>query len=186
MTDKPRRYDLDILRIILTILVVIGHASYYTIKTKFGGIYYDQLMQGMMVEDTTFHRVVTYLTDWIYVFHMPAYFCLSGVIFSMELKRNRYSSVWKLIVTKAKRLLAPMLFVWLIWNIPIKMLTGYYMGMNHPLLSAMMQIAFPNAVYLWFLEALFCCFVMDYIITKYIKNFRVQFLIVGIMALIGL
>lgn len=37
MTDKPRRYDLDILRIILTILVVIGHASYYTIKTKFGG-----------------------------------------------------------------------------------------------------------------------------------------------------
>lgn len=58
--------------------------------------------------------------------------------------------------------------------------------MNHPLLSAMMQIAFPNAVYLWFLEALFCCFVMDYIITKYIKNFRVQFLIVVIMALIGL
>ena len=98
-------------------------------------------MQDMMVGDTTFHRVATYLTDWIYVFHMPAYFCLSGVVFSMELKRNRYPSVWPLIVTKAKRLLAPMLFVWLVWNIPIKMLAGYYTGMNHPLLSAVMQIA---------------------------------------------
>ena len=107
-------------------------------------------MQDMMVGDTTFHRVATYLTDWIYVFHMPAYFCLSGVVFSMELKRKRYPSVWTLIVTKAKRLLAPMLFVWLVWNIPIKMLAGYYAGMNHPLLSAVMQIAFPNAVYLWY------------------------------------
>ena len=185
MTDR-RRYDLDILRIILTVLVVIGHASYYTINTKFGGIHYDQLMQDMRVGDTTFHRVAMYLTDWIYVFHMPAYFCLSGVVFSMELKRNRYPSVWMLIVTKAKRLLAPMLFVWLVWNIPIKMLAGYYTGMNHPLLSAVMQMAFPNAVYLWFLEALFCCFVMDYIIIKHIRNQRVQFLIVGVMALIGL
>lgn len=117
---------------------------------------------------------------------MPAYFCLSGVVFSMELKRKRYPSVWTLIVTKAKRLLAPMLFVWLVWNIPIKMLAGYYAGMNHPLLSAVMQIAFPNAVYLWFLEALFCCFVMDYIIIKYIKKQGLQFLIVGVMALIGL
>ncbi|WP_341483116.1 acyltransferase family protein [Lactococcus petauri] len=158
------------LRIILTILVVIGHASYYTIKIKFGGIQYNQLMQDMMVGDTTFHRVATYLTDWIYVFHMPAYFCLSGVVFSMELKRKRYPSVWTLIVMKAKRLLAPMLFVWLVWNIPIKMLAGYYAGMNHPLLSAVMQIAFPNAVYLWFLEALFCCFVMDYIIIKGTSN----------------
>lgn len=95
MTD--RRYDLDILRSLLTILVVIDHASYYTIKIKFGGIHYDQLMQDMMVEDTTFHRVATYLTNWIYAFHMPAYFCLSGVVFSLELKRNRYSSVWTLI-----------------------------------------------------------------------------------------
>ena len=34
MTD--RLYDLDILRILLTVPVVLGHASYYTINTKFG------------------------------------------------------------------------------------------------------------------------------------------------------
>ena len=117
---------------------------------------------------------------------MSAYFCLLSVVFSMKLKRKRYPSVWTLIVTKVKWLLALMLFVWLVWNIPIKMLAGYYAGMNHPLLSAVMQIVFPNAVYLWFLEALFCCFVMDYIIIKYIKKQGLQFLIVGVMALIGL
>ena len=139
MTDRQtdrqtdRRYDLDILKDYINNSGSYRHASYYTIKTKFGGIQYDQLMQDMMVGDTTFHRVATYLTDWIYVFHMPAYFCLSGVVFSMELKRKRYPSVLYVYLLKAKRLLAPMLFVWLVWNIPIKMLAGYYAGMNHPI-----------------------------------------------------
>lgn len=101
---------------------------------------------------------------------MPAYFCLSGAVFSMELKKNRYSFVSKLIREKAKRLLIPLLFVWLVWNIPIKMLAGYYDGLAHPLMMAVIQIIFPNAVYLWFLEALFFCFVMDYVIEKHIKN----------------
>lgn len=36
--DMVDEFDLDILRILLTVLVVLGHASYYTINTKFGGI----------------------------------------------------------------------------------------------------------------------------------------------------
>lgn len=85
------------------------------------------------------------------------------------IKKNRYSSVSKLIREKAKRLLIPLLFVWFVWNIPIKMLAGYYDGLAHPLMMAVIQIIFPNAVYLWFLEALFFCFIMDYVIEKHIK-----------------
>ena len=184
MTD--RRYDLDILRILLTVLVVLGHASYYTINTKFGGIHYDQILSDMMIQDAGVHKATSLLTEWIYSFHMPAYFCLSGAVFSMELKKNRYSSVSKLIREKAKRLLIPLLFVWLVWNIPIKMLAGYYDGLAHPLMMAVIQIIFPNAVYLWFLEALFFCFVMDYLIEKHIKNVGQQFMLVGTLALMGL
>ena len=113
-----------------------------------------------MKENAGVHKATSLLTEWIYSFHMPAYFCLSGAVFSMELKKNRYSSVSKLIREKAKRLLIPLLFVWLVWNIPIKMLAGYYDGLAHPLMMAVIQIIFPNAVYLWFLEALFFCFVI--------------------------
>ena len=192
MTDRQtdrqtdRRYDLDILRILLTVLVVLGHASYYTINTKFGGIHYDRILSDMMVQDAGFHKATTLLTEWIYSFHMPAYFCLSGTVFSMELKKNRYSSASKLIREKTKRLLIPLLFVWLVWNIPIKMLAGYYDGLAHPLMMSVIQIIFPNAVYLWFLEALFFCFVMDYVMEKHIKNIVQQFIIVGTLALIGL
>ena len=167
-------------------MVVIGHASYYTIKTKFGGIYYDQMMLEYMVDDTLFHRITSELTNWIYVFHMPAYFCLSGVIFSIEMKKTRYSSLQELAVAKAKRLLLPMLFVWVVWNIPIKMLSGYYSGLTHPLAEAVLQIVFPNAVYLWFLEALFFCFIMDYVLVKMVRKCSNQFIIVGLLGLIGL
>ena len=170
----------------MTVLVVLGHASYYTINTKFGGIHYDQILSDMMIQDAGVHKATTILTEWIYSFHMPAYFCLSGTVFSMELKKNRYSSVSNLIREKAKRLLIPLLFVWLVWNIPIKMLAGYYDGLAHPLMMAVIQIIFPNAVYLWFLEALFFCFVMDYVIEKHIKNVGQQFMLVGTLALIGL
>lgn len=39
-----RQLNLDILRIALTILVVFGHADYYTVHTAFGGIDYASLM----------------------------------------------------------------------------------------------------------------------------------------------
>ena len=42
-TNKNNIYwqeDKDILRIILVVLVVIGHGTYYNITTKFGGINY--------------------------------------------------------------------------------------------------------------------------------------------------
>ena len=79
-----------------------------------------------------------------------------------------------------------MLFVWVAWNIPIKMVSGYYSGLKHPIIQSLLQIIFPNAVYLWFLEALFFCFIMDYILEKYVKKFELRLLIVGLCALIGL
>jgi len=36
--DSKYRIDFDIMRILLTILVVIGHASYYSHSTIWGGV----------------------------------------------------------------------------------------------------------------------------------------------------
>lgn len=39
-----RRYYYDLLRIVLVLLVVVGHGTYYSIITGFGGIHYAELM----------------------------------------------------------------------------------------------------------------------------------------------
>ena len=106
---EKRRVELDVLRVILAALVVLGHGSFYTLETAFGGVDYSRLMAG----DTFFHEVVTRLSGWIYTFHMPTYFCLSGAVFSLELSRGKYPSLGPLAAAKARRLLMPLCFVWL-------------------------------------------------------------------------
>lgn len=70
-------------------LVVIGHATYYTIKTPFGGIFYTDMMINNNIQDTHyFHTLVSLLTNWIYTFHMPAFFALSGTILALQIKNK--------------------------------------------------------------------------------------------------
>lgn len=179
--DK-RRTDLDLLRVILAVLVVLGHGSFYTLETAFGGVDYSRLIAG----ETVFHEVVTRLSDWIYTFHMPAYFCLSGAVFSLELSRGKYPSLGPLAAAKARRLLVPLGFVWLAWNIPLKGLSGYYAGEAHPLGAAFIQIFFPEGVYLWFLEALFLVFLLDYLLVTRVRGPVRQFGLAALAFLVGL
>lgn len=54
--NKCLKYE--ILRVVLVMLVVIGHATYYTIKTPFGGIFYTDMMINNNIQDTYFHTLV--------------------------------------------------------------------------------------------------------------------------------
>lgn len=183
-TDK-RKTELDILRIILTILVVLGHGSYYTIITRFGGIHYDQLMSNAGVCDTTFHFFLNHFHGWIYSFHMPAFFCLSGAVFGMEVMRHKYQSLRKLLAAKYKRLIIPLFFVWFIWNVPIKVISGYYDVADTLVRNILLQIIFPANVYLWFLEALFIITIFVYLLRKYISDVKIQFWVVVLLNIIG-
>lgn len=183
-TDK-RKNELDILRIILTILVVLGHGSYYSMITRFGGIHYDQLMSNAGVNDTTFHFFLNHFHGWIYSFHMPAFFCLSGAIFGMEVMRHKYQSLSKLLVAKLKRLIIPLFFVWFIWNVPIKLISGYYDVTDTLITKIFLQIIFPANVYLWFLEALYIITIFVYLLHKHISNVKIQFLVVVFLNIVG-
>ena len=72
--------------------------------------------------------------------------------------------------------------VWLCWNMPIKYLTGYYNGISMG--RAFAQMIFPSCVYLWYLECLFCVFVLAYFICK--QNEKAQMVIVTICWLVDL
>lgn len=160
--DKERDYKYDILRVFLTVLVVVGHGTYYTIQTPFGGIDYSGLMLLEGIEDTKIHILTSYLTGLIYTFHMPVFFALSGSLFCRQMIQRKWKNIGSLVANKFKRLLIPCFFVWVCWNIPIKYISGYYDGVKPQ--KWVLQMIFPECVYLWFLEGLFFAFIIVYFI----------------------
>lgn len=136
---------------------MLGHAGYYTVSTKFGGIYFDGLMSLAGIGDTVLHGLISKLGQFIYTFHMPAFIALSGVFFRRQMNAGKWNSVRQLAGVKERSLIYPMLFVWLVWNLPIKYYVGYYEGQS--VWKWFAQIIIPYNVYLWYLEALFFCFI---------------------------
>ena len=159
----------------MVVLVVISHASYYSIITNYGGIYYGKEMIAQGVSDTFFHRISMNITLLIYGFHMPAFIVLSGYLFGKQLQSGRFMDVKELFLNKFKRLILPLLFVWFCWNVPIKYISGYYDGYN-VLRSSIVQLVNPDHVYLWYVEALFFSYFIVYYVKK-ITNGRIQFLV---------
>lgn len=89
---------LDVAKVIATILVVVGHITRYNCP------------------DCRFPQMVTSeflrtLTDFIYSFHMPAFFAISGAVyFIVKRVYGRYNDKRKFVRTKVSRLLIPYLF----------------------------------------------------------------------------
>ena len=165
--EQSRVLRYDYMRVVLVILVVLSHCSYYDIITPFGGIYYQTMMLANGISDTKVHLAITIISNYLYSFHMPAFFALSGCLFWNQIKQNRWT-LSSLIGKKFKRLILPLLGTWFFWNIPIKYISGYYLGV--PFSKVLLQLIFPNRVYLWYLESLFLVFVIVYITIKFIHN----------------
>lgn len=186
---KQEQYNIragqyDFLRGVLIIMVVIGHATFLSAVTPFGGINYYQLMEINNISDSAFHRIVCYITDWIYTFHMPVFMALSGTIYGLSRKCGKYKEFCPYLKQKYLRLVHPMLIVWMFYNFPIKLFTGYYN--NEEWYKIFIQILCPSNVYLWFLESLFIIhiliWVMDKFLDKKAKNLSIVLLwIVGVV-----
>lgn len=73
--------EYDVLRVLVTLLVVIGHSTYYCISTPYGGCDYTLLTLPNL---SLFGRLTAYLTRLIYLFHMPLYMALSGALYRLK------------------------------------------------------------------------------------------------------
>ena len=167
---KKHNYKYDVIRIVLTVLVVIGHANYYNAGNAYGGIYIADQMTIAGIADTAFHGFAEQIKQLIYTFHMPAFFALSGSLFYIQLKNRRFSSVTDVMKNKISRLIVPFIFVYLFWNTPIKIISGYYNQSENIFKDILMQMFIPTNMYLWYLEALFFDFVLAYLLCKYVKK----------------
>lgn len=164
--EQSRAYD--ILRVIATILVVIGHCTYYKISTNYGGCDYSSLFT---VRSFVF-KLATKLTEFIYLFHMPLFIALSGALFEKSLNKGHYSSIKQLMNKKAKSLLIPFIVVTLFYSMPIKFASGYFNESTNIIKDVFVgQILLQGNTHLWYLLSLFVIFVVAYL---FFKNRKVK------------
>lgn len=178
---KKKIKEYQIFRVLLTLLVVLGHSTYYQIATNYGGIYYKDYVQRYSLIQFLCSR----LTSAIYLFNMPGFFLLSGCLCYMSFRKE--IPFVKFAVSKFKRLILPFLIAGLFFSFPIKYLTGYFAQSEHIWKDFLIgQLLVQGNSHLWYLETLFFVFLLFYVIEKKLHlDIRVQLILYLVMNLIS-
>lgn len=124
------------------------------------------------------------LHSFIYAFHMPLFFLLSGYVSGLTRERMQLQAFWYWIWGKTKSLLLPY-FVWKLLIYPF-VDTTYNMGWNYESILHMLFIN-PKEGGAWFLLSLFCLQVVCYPVLRYEKVWTLFFptLVMAVGMLLG-
>lgn len=157
MKNKSNRY-LACLSGIGIILVVIGHSE---------GTTPEQVIQ--IASENYLYLIFTKIVGWIYTFHMPLFFFISGYWFECTNKNNKYECV-HIVKAKALRLLIPYLFLSSI-AFPVKAFLGEYAHriVTFSIQDFIFQIVYPRhnvIIFFWYLPTLFMIFVLALILLR--------------------
>lgn len=152
--DKSKIYFL--LRMALPILVLIGHAA--IIYTPDG-----------IVSPTAGSTIIGALGRFIYAFHMPLFFALSGALWGYQIQRGKYRETGKFIKNKAKRLLIPYLFFGICIVAPVMTAFDFTtQNFGQYLLHGILLSG--NSRHLWYVLALFWVFVLTILMRPVINR----------------
>lgn len=159
---KEHIYLYDWVRIIGTVLVVFGHSVYMEWSGDMGSIACS--MENVAPNFVAWHTALGKVSNFAYIFHMPLFFALSGAVYAIG---NKEENLGILAQKKVKRLLVPYYFGGLLWMFPLKCISGFYSD-NVVLVKALVRFVTGQYAmgHLWFLAALFMCFILFY----YIRN----------------
>ena len=153
---------IDTLKVLTMILVIMGHCTYYTIQTTFGGV-------ENVSEDGRYsfiYRLLKFISIVIYKFHMPLFMAVSGAVFSWGIRK--YKTLSELIRNKAQRLLLPFLLVTTFISVPLKYASGYYVHSKHVLWDILCgQYLLLGNSHLWFVVSLFYIFAIFFCLERY-------------------
>jgi fucose 4-O-acetylase-like acetyltransferase len=150
VAGQDNRLDfLDISKGILIVLVVFGHV--------WRAVYNNSILHNEIL----YHRV----DNWIYSFHMPAFFFLAG-IFAVKSADN--SSITSFIGNKIRKILYP----YLLWATLQTSLQIAMTGSTTSTLTTkdLLLIPFAPVMQFWFLYALFFFFVIFVLVWNFYKS----------------
>ena len=151
--------EYDILKIMAIILVVLSHSAYYKISSNYGGMDYQQYLNSHSA--FTLYKILGKFMEIIYYFHMPLFMAISGVFFSIQIKKDRWNKIEKLLTSKFKRLMLPFFVFTLLYSLPLKYISNYYNGVSFWRAIAGQFFLLGNS-HLWYLYALFIIFIISF------------------------
>lgn len=121
-----------------------------------------------------------WIYKWVYSFHMPLFFFISGFLFCLTMPSGRLkaTSMGSFIKKKAIRLLIPFLFINTIIFIVKSTFISDVTLMQHPVslnLKSMIDATFFYPMgFMWFLPALFSIFVIAFPLCKTLKTNNIK------------
>ena len=155
--------EYNILKFIAIILVVLSHSTYYKITSNYGGIDYQSLIDNNF--SLLLYKGFDKIREVLYYFHMPMFMALSGSFYYIQVKNNKWTGINLLFKNKMKRLLLPFIIFSVLYTLPLKYLSNYFVDISF--INAFIgQVFLLGNSHLWYLYALFVIFLIAYYILK--------------------
>lgn len=167
ITNNNRVTIYDWVRIIATLYVVIGHSAYLSIQTLYGGVDYQLPENVSYLYNSGILNGLRNLGPWIYSFHMPLFFCLSGAVLHL----GTIKPMDLFCASKIRRLIIPFFATGLFFMIPVKYLSGFYLTENIQAAVFDFLSGGDASGHLWFLTALFWAMVIFVLVYKILSRF---------------
>lgn len=167
---NARNRQIVLLTVFATILVVIGHSD---ITDDFKNLW---------------------IYKWVYSFHMPLFFFISGFLFcyTLPVEKLRNTTFFSFVKKKAIRLMIPFLFINTVIFVIKSRLSDPAMMQNPVTLdwgSFLDSTLFNPMGFMWFLPTLFVIFAVVFLMYKYLKNSKINgggYLLFMFLAVIGM
>ena len=162
------------IRVFATLLVVLGHSWLYN---GFSGFEVSDI-PGAMTGSFLYS-----INHFIYTFHMPIFFALSGFLLELSNKRRGNIKAWEFLKKKSFRLLFPFFIITLFYCLPVKAFVGLFEGLSFTNI-VYSQFVQANNAHTWFLLALFWCMLMGLIVSFVDLNKNKKYLFLLILLII--
>lgn len=145
---QARLKHITLLRAVAIILVVIGHSTRNTATPNYN-----------MFNPAVTSFVEILVQKYIYSFHMPLFFWISGYVYCYTGKNNNeFPTVLKEVYRKFKRLIIPLYSTFFLVILPIRFIFGQT---NEDLIQIIKtSLLCENIDHLWFLKDLFLIFII--------------------------
>lgn len=141
--DKSKLYHLA--KCLTTLLVVIAHAT--RMHTSVG-----------VIPAINQSEALDALTTYIYAFHMPLFYLLSGCVYGYGIERGKYTRTGPFLAGKLRKLGIPYLIFGVLYISPIMCVLG--LAESYPAQVFRGILLGYDARHLWFLPSLFWIFVI--------------------------
>lgn len=133
------------------ILVIIGHSTYYTIQTAYGGTH---PFADLQLSPSATYLANSLICGFIYSFHMPFFMAISGMTLAISYKSLQ--PLAEISKKRAKRLLIPFITVTIFLSIPLKYISGYWDASENIMRDIFCgQILLLGNSHLWYVVSLF-------------------------------